>query len=156
MSSLTFESTPRYTLTRPSGVGAGWSASLDALGDVNNDGIADFIVAADGARAGAAVVYLGRRAMAPQAVAVDVPVGDRRAALVYNNSVAGLTDFNGDGTYEFALGVPNAGQTADNTGYVYIFGWDAMTSSFVVRQRVDISAYVMGASANLFFGQGMR
>ncbi|MBL8684806.1 MAG: FG-GAP repeat protein [Myxococcales bacterium] len=154
--SLTFGTTPRYTLLRPSIAGGTWASSMDALGDVNNDGLADFIVSASGAGAGAAVVYLGQRSAMPQAVAIDVPMADRRTALAYDNSVAGLTDFNGDGTYEFAVGVPNAGATANNTGYVYIFGWDSATSAFVVRQRVEISTYVMGGAADIFFGAGMR
>ncbi len=152
--SLTFGATPRYTLPRPGAANGVWATFMDALGDVNGDGIADFIVSASGAGAGAATVYLGQRAAMPQAVLIDVPVADRRTALVYNNTVAGLTDFNGDGAYEFALGVPNAGETANNTGYVYIFGWD--TSTFVVRQRVDISSYVTGSPADIFFGLGMR
>jgi len=92
-------------------------ASVSGIGDLNNDGYADVIVGAPGeggTTQGSAFVLFGG---SPYGTALDVTnLGTSGMRLngavnadMFGKSDAGIGDFNGDGTSDFAVGAPGSG-----------------------------------------------
>lgn len=100
--------------------GLGWAV---ASGDINNDGIADFLISASGK----VLVYHGGRSFAP---VIDSPSGViSNTASGFGKSIAVLGDYDSDGRREIAIGAPNA--TINNnsdTGSVYIISGSTYTT----------------------------
>jgi hypothetical protein len=126
--------------------------SVAPVGDVNADGIDDFIVGASSAdgggrnRSGQSYVVYGRRTGFPAIFEVrDLLVqngGDGTAGFALNGvepddtagqSVSGLGDVNGDGIADFAIGTynvgPDDGTHRDGAAYV-VFGRAAQSGPF--------------------------
>ena len=106
--------------------------SLDAAGDVNGDGYADFIVGASGndtgaSNGGAAYLVLGNSTPASGALASHIQYTSSISGHLLGQSVAGGGDFNGDGYADFFLSSP-AGATP---GLTLILGSAAPTSGSV-------------------------
>lgn len=112
--------------------GMGCSVSLD--GDVNGDGLRDWIVGADrhdGAfsAAGRALVVFGRQGdlfggyLAPSALdgANGFAVEGEAAGASLGRSVAGVADLDADGVDDLALGEPNVVTGVSERGRTYVF-----------------------------------
>ncbi|MGB1087165.1 MAG: hypothetical protein ACPG06_02240, partial [Alphaproteobacteria bacterium] len=112
--------------------------SIAGIGDVNGDGVDDFIIGApnadvNGAEAGDAYVLFGN-GDGFNGVGLDslnglygFVVGGHHAGDMAGASLGGGGDFNGDGLDDFIIGAPygDAGGTGDVTGEAYIvFGTD--------------------------------
>lgn len=112
-----------FTLTA-SNVGDDFGASVDGIGDVNNDGSDDFVIGATGASNGRGTisVFSGVNQNVLFVAAGDLP-GDRLGATA---SIAG--DVNGDGVVDFMAGAPFGTNLGITPGYVRIYsGADGST-----------------------------
>lgn len=109
----------------PSSLGG---TSIAAAGDLDGDGLADFVAGAPGygdPAAGAALVYLGSTSAAERASPDIFFTGEAehdRAGV----SVAGDFDFNGDGHPDLVIGAEQVDQTGSPTGAgkVYLIFFD--------------------------------
>ncbi len=109
-------------LSRFEGLQAGdqLGESVDAVGDVNGDGIPDLVVGARlsdvaGTSSGAAYVISGADGSQIHAV-------QGAAALTeFGTSVTGLGDWDGDSVPDFAIGAPREDLTATDEGAVHVF-----------------------------------
>ncbi len=111
--------------------------SITGVGDINNDGFDDVIVAAAlydvvvGATthtsAGKAWLFYGTASglSSTPAWTIDGPTNNTNnsANLGFSGSVAGLGDINGDGFDDFAIGIPgyDVGTSSTNEGAVWVF-----------------------------------
>jgi hypothetical protein len=115
----------------PFGMGSSLSSadefgrSVDALGDVDGDGVTDLAVGAPGDTSGAVwVLFL----TADGGIRDQVRIGATTPGLcevlatsdVFGRSVAALGDRNGDGTPDVAVGAPQHDEGGTNTGAVFI------------------------------------
>jgi hypothetical protein len=101
--------------------------SVAALGDINNDGVPDFLVGVphhsnfdlDHINAGEAFVFSG----ANHSILFTLLDPDEDEGNRFGYAVAGLGDVNGDGIPDMAVGVPkhNASEDLPDVGAVYIF-----------------------------------
>ena len=113
--------------------------SIDVIGDVNNDGINDFVVGAPGFNApgvlsaGAVYVYSGA-----SATLIYTTVGTIAAGRL-GESVAGLGDVTGDGVSDFAASEPIAFQGSPGTVYFYSGSNGAVISS--VSSPTSVSGF---------------
>ncbi|MCP3981621.1 MAG: hypothetical protein GY716_20165 [bacterium] len=117
----------------PGSAGANTGTSVASAGDLDGDGIDDFIAGAPGydpggpsrPGAGAAVVFLGSSVQAeresPDIVFTGVAIDDHAGV-----SVAGGVDFNGDGTDDLVIGADQFdGVSGPGAGAVYVIFFDA-------------------------------
>jgi len=152
----------RIDLTDPDGAGAFFGNSVASAGDVNGDGYADFIVAADRAssNAGATHLYLGKPTPAasdwngtsPQK-RIDL-AGPDGASAVFGSSVASAGDVNGDGYADFLVG---AGFTSSFAGAAHLYlgeptpaasDWNGISPP----KRIDLTG---PDGANAYFGDSV-
>ncbi len=101
--------------------------SVAALGDINNDGVPDFLVGvphhsnfdADHINAGECFVFSG----ADHSILFTLLDPNEEEGNRFGYAVAGLGDVNGDGIPDMAVGVPkkNASDDLPDVGAVYIF-----------------------------------
>lgn len=91
----------------PNAAGSVARVSLDPIGDVNGDGIADFI---HGATNRVAQVFFGQTTFAPSSTETpDIEItfgGGATNTAGFGSEVAGLGDINGDTLPDFAIGAP--------------------------------------------------
>ncbi len=123
-------------------------ASVNGAGDVNGDGLADFIVgvpsmpAPSGSNAGRSYVVFGRTAK--EAIALsDIAAGTggfaittQTAGILSGISVSAAGDVNGDGLADLLVGAPSASVVLSYTG-----------QSFVVFGKTSTDAIVLSAIA---------
>ncbi len=96
--------------------GIGWKA---ATGDINNDGITDLLISANGKVLG----FYGGASFAPNINSPDLTISSSAAG--FGKTIAVLGDLNGDGYGDIAIGAPNAVVTLGivsnrDTGSLYI------------------------------------
>ncbi|MDZ7319518.1 MAG: FG-GAP-like repeat-containing protein, partial [candidate division KSB1 bacterium] len=109
---------------------AGWDVTF--VGDVNQDGFDDLLVAApgnsqSGTRAGAVYLILGKQnlpALMTSLANADVVFQGVKSNLDAVKKVAGLGDVNGDGLADFMIAAPSAN---NNMGEIYLF-WGRKTA----------------------------
>ncbi|MDP6940690.1 MAG: hypothetical protein QGH51_01575 [Planctomycetota bacterium] len=94
--------------------------SVASLGDIDGDGIPDFIVGANdegqqSSLVGEAFIYSGASGVLLFSVSSQQP-GD-----LFGYAVCGTGDLNDDGIPDFAVGAPNANGLVANSGAVYLF-----------------------------------
>ncbi len=92
-------------------------------GDVNGDGIGDFVVGAPGAQtagvgAGQAWVYFGGPALSDTP---DLILSGEVAGDAFGTSVRGCGDVNGDGWDDIVAGAPKNDANGSNAGRVYVY-----------------------------------
>ena len=95
------------------------SGHVDAVLDVNGDGLADIVVGADNS----AYLYLGNKSASPSPVPLSNP-DEATASADFGASVASAGDVNGDGYADVVVGSSNA-----NKAYIYLGGQQGLGDS---------------------------
>lgn len=134
----------------PVGGHSGFGVSVDRIGDVNGDGVADIAVGSIEVRQDRGKVWV--LMLQPDGVVIDaasivpgqgaVPAVEPGAR--FGSSVAGLGDIDGDGTLELGVGAFGA---ADFAGAVWVLGVDD-TGAAVDSVEIDVK----GVDADDLFG----
>jgi hypothetical protein len=129
--------TPSLTLTEPDGPNSNFGNSVSGAADVNGDGYADLIVAADAASgetpggfAGSAYLYLGSAAGLSTSPAVTLNGSQPQGSFGRWVSTAG--DVNGDGYADVIVGADaeyGNGNTAPGWAYVYLGGASGLSAT---------------------------
>jgi hypothetical protein len=113
-----------FTSTSVEGIG-GEFGGVNAVGDVNGDGFADFAVGAfsndaAGADAGRAYFFLGAATLSgeltPSRTYTGAAPGD-----TFGSAVASAGDLNGDGFRDLVIGAPNNDTAGSNAGRAYVY-----------------------------------
>ncbi|MBI3449425.1 MAG: FG-GAP repeat protein [Acidobacteria bacterium] len=102
----------------PGPVGSEFGSAIAALGDINGDGVPDFLVGATesvGPGGGCIFAISG----ANGGVIYDV-VGQQSGAQL-GSAIVGLGDIDGDGIPDFAAGAPHAAGMQPDSGAVFVF-----------------------------------
>jgi FG-GAP repeat/FG-GAP-like repeat len=110
------------SLPSPSGFGSAFGGQVAPAGDVNGDGLSDFLVGAEYVDAGAGRVYIYEGSLdggsgRPATTLLGPLVGGH-----FGRALASAGDVNGDGFADVVIGAPS-GQTATSTSegvYVYL------------------------------------
>lgn len=118
-------------------------ASVASAGDVDGDGLTDFLVGAYreeslGERTGAAYLFLGASLTAGDSLDMgdaDYVFPGPNARDEFGRAVAGIGDIDSDGLADFAIGAPYGDGEDTNSGLVYIF----TGASLGVEKRIDAS-----------------
>lgn len=118
-------------------------ASVASAGDVDGDGLTDFLVGAYredslGERTGAAYLFLGASLTAGDSLDMgdaDYVFPGPNARDEFGRAVAGIGDIDSDGLADFAIGAPYGDGDDTNSGVVYVF----KGSSLGVEKRIDAS-----------------
>ncbi|MEM7230661.1 MAG: hypothetical protein AAF517_00715 [Planctomycetota bacterium] len=140
------------------------------VGDVNEDGIDDFVVSAlrVGDSAGIAYIIYGSESL-PNPLDVSalgaggVTVNGTQANAILGRSVSSAGDFNNDGIPDVALGAPrgrtvapvggSVGRTNWPTGMVYvIYGGAGLPQSISINSLGSHGTYINGVNKFDFFG----
>jgi FG-GAP repeat protein/flagellar hook capping protein FlgD len=130
--------------------GDSFGASVTGAGDVNGDGIPDFLVGAPRARGiagitGTVSLYLGNTDSvftSPDLVLEGEVAGD-----AFGFAVAAAGDVNGDGYDDFLVGAPSADAVAFDAGRAYLFKGGATVSAVPARfWDGDLAGSHFGAS----------
>jgi VCBS repeat-containing protein len=132
--------------------------ALTGLGDVNGDGIDDFLVAADNSgflgrpSAGSATVVFGKNGSLPFLTPLSASDGSDRFVIVgansrengtgtdkFGRSVSGIGDFNNDGLNDMLIGAPfTKNFNIDNAGAAYVvYGSNAGFPSILDVANLD-------------------
>ncbi|HYV50832.1 MAG TPA: integrin alpha, partial [Dongiaceae bacterium] len=130
--------------------GDSFGAAVTGAGDVNGDGIADFLVGAPGARGASGItgtvsLFLGNTDSVfttPDLVFEGEVAGD-----AFGFAVAAAGDVDGDGYDDFLVGAPREDAAGFDTGRVYLFRGGATVS--VIPSRFwdgDLAGSLFGAS----------
>eukprot|EP01033_Poteriospumella_lacustris_P004863 gene4863-3484_t len=136
--------------------------TVAAAGDVNGDGLPDFIIGAPNARTGvgAAYVIFGSTSYAENELDVSSlgsagfeisGVGGQTGA-----SVAGVGDVNGDGVDDIAVGAPGAsavavifGRRTGGTGTVYLTALNASYGFSIIGTEETLFGYSVGSAGDV-------
>ena len=123
--------------------------AVAAAGDVNGDGLADFLVGAPGGRGAGGVtgtvsLYLGAAdsVFEPPALVLE----GETAGDEFGYAVATAGDVDNDGYDDFVIGAPGNDGSAFQAGRVYLFAGGASGISFVDSWDGDLSGARFGAS----------
>gem|GEM_PF-1688725 len=133
-------STTGTTLTGPSAAAA-YATSVALTGDLNGDGYGDVAVGAPGASGGAGAVYVyPGSSSGPTSVGGNVVYGPGGSGL--GGSVAGASDFNGDGYADLLVGCPSYN---GNQGTLFLLGGGAAFFSNPLGAYGNVSGPGAGA-----------
>jgi hypothetical protein len=115
-------------------------------GDLNNDGIGDLVVGANGK----VLVYYGKPGFSPDTNTPDVTI--KNSDSKFGSSLAVLGDLNGDGFNELVIGAPNAtasvgGANKARVGRVYLV--KGGTGSRTINLAVSSATATPNANADL-------
>lgn len=127
--------------------------SVDTAGDVNNDGIKDFIIGAPyytngQTEEGAAFIFHGK-ATAPLTTPTTI-LESNLAGVHFGSSVAGGAKFNNDLFSDIAIGAPHYTNIHSNQGVVFVYWGSAAGISSVVKNTITTNA------ANAQLGQVVK
>jgi len=104
--------------------------TVAGAGDVNGDGISDFLIGAPrndsaGSDAGRAYLIFGKNSFWTKTISLalaDVIIDSEQPLDLFGMSVAGIGDVNGDGLADIAIGAPNHDEkNMKGAGKVYVF-----------------------------------
>jgi hypothetical protein len=109
-------------ITLDSGIGGSFGSTVSGAGDVNGDGLADFLVAAapfaTGSGAGTVHLMFGSRT---RGVSGRVILEGERVGDGFGTALTAAGDLDGDGYDDFAVGAPLAIGAGDDAGAVYLY-----------------------------------
>jgi hypothetical protein len=140
-----------------------WGRSVSGAGDVNKDGIDDFVIGGYGfdppsrTNAGAAVVIFGKRTGWAHLNLANFTSGNAGfwiwgavAADTLGYSVSGAGDVNGDGAHDVVVGANTAStQSRTNAGMSYVIFGHSNATAF---STVDLSVLVSGSTGFRIIG----
>lgn len=118
----------RFDLTDPSAVGGSYGARLTTVGDINGDGLSDFVVSSpnttqDGNSVGLALLYLGKAS--PSASAWNTTerfyILSPEGGAPKFGTVSNAGDVNGDGFDDFVIGASESTSAASPGGIVHLY-----------------------------------
>ncbi len=130
-----------YTFTTVFGAVSTPAIGAPVAGDINGDGVPDFIVGADQGDAGKVYLYSGADGALLYQLTGDA-AGDR-----FGTAFAGVGDVNGDGKADFVVGATLAdapGKT--NAGKVYVYS--GADGTLLYQKTADASGDVFGISVS--------
>ena len=136
-------------LSGPGSTGARFGHSAASAGDLDGDGLCDFIVGAPyddpgGSDSGSAFIFLGGPQMdgTPDIVLKGESPGD-----LFGASVSGAGDVNSDGYDDVVVGAPNKNAVNTSSGRAYVFfGGPAMDSTADVTLDGYMAYEILGTS----------
>ncbi len=119
-------------------------ASVDGAGDVNGDGVDDFVAGAPGYSVGGRVMlWKGKAGLSP--AFFDSRDGSLLDGL--GSDVAGVGDFDGDGYSDIIVGAPNASNLEAGEGYALLLrGGPSALAVAAPRIEVNLAGAHFGAS----------
>lgn len=139
--------------------------SVGGLGDINGDGLGDFIIGAIGAypindpllRAGRAYVYYGSNSLPPalNAAQADIVFTGQADRHHLGNYVSGSVDFNHDGLDDIVIAEEmNDSLSASDAGAVYLFFGSQSFSNSYSPTQADVIFH--GSLGGDFFGSSVE
>ena len=132
------------------------SAVVAGIGDVDNDGLPDFLVSSNRYDSFAGVVYL----VTGNSVSADDTLDNSTAVFYgadpanqFGGGIAGAGDQDGDGIADFMVGVPRDDTTDTDAGGIAIFlGQSGLSGTF---SSADADAFFAGPAINHQAGYGI-
>jgi hypothetical protein len=127
------------------------ATDVAAIGDVNDDGVDDFVAGApladiSGSNQGAAVVFDGATGMMICAATPGTQNSEQSGL-----SVAGVGDVNADGAGDFVMGAPFHNANVQDDGKVYVINGDDCS---LIRELIDSTAAANDRLGNAVAGIG--
>ncbi|MCD4657310.1 MAG: choice-of-anchor D domain-containing protein, partial [Planctomycetes bacterium] len=130
--------------------------AVSTLGDVNQDGIEDFIIGAlldddGGLRSGCAFIFFGKGAWVSPMTASDseVKLVGEDAGDYFGWSVSSAGEVNNDGLYDIIIGASNDDDNGSNSGCAFIFFSDGGNST---KDATEADVKIIGEQANFRLG----